>query len=172
MSTAGDLYGLRGCIDNIADTAKGALKSGAVAENEREDLRQAIKTFEVSVAAILKDLPDQSKLNLVSIINSAFTVGRMCGLSETVMSAVTSYGKRLHTAKMRNAKAEKPRQKAINEAITAALKGRRPVSRFSKEATAHLDDVNRWLERRGEKPVLVDVIRRELEKRAAQTPRS
>jgi hypothetical protein len=170
MSNDTDLLLVADAIENILDVANRELQSGLVAVGDLESLGQAIKTFDISVAAILRDLPPQSKLNLVSIINSVFTIGETCGLSKTVVKKVRLYRRHRHSAKMRKTKAQKPRQKAIDEAIDVV--GSPVTSRFYKEATVRLDGANRWLERHGHEPVSVDVIYRRLKSRAAKKPRS
>jgi hypothetical protein len=171
-NNGGDPNGLRAVIENILDVANGDLQSGLVSVAELEGLRRSLRAFEISAAAILKDLPDQSKLNLVSIINSVFTIGSTCGLSITTVKNITRYNKRRQAAKARKARAEKPRQELIDNAINAALKGRAVTSRFSKEAAAILNDVNRLLGDCGQEPIKVDVIRHRLENRAGKKPQS
>lgn len=172
MSDEKDANGLLAAIDTIAETAEGALKSGAVAENDQEELQLAIKAFKISVAAILKDMSDQSKINLVSIINGAFTIGMTCGLSETVVNGVTNYNKHRHAAKMRAKKAQQPKRIAREKAITAVLGDRRPDSNLWAEATKLLPKVNKRLESDGfDRDTTAKPIYESLQTRSG-TPRS
>jgi hypothetical protein len=172
MSDEKDANGLCAAIDTIVETAKAALKSGAVAENEREELQFALARFERSTGELSRHLPDSSKLELLSVITGAFTIGMTAAVSDSVVASTkreqAAIGRKAREAAM----ATDPKGAALVDAIRAEIGGRPPDKITWKFANSIRDQINSRLRAKGFEGVSADTIRRRAAKIMDKSPRS
>ena len=96
---------------------------------------------------------------VAKLMLSAWSLGTAAAVAPEVQQKLNEW----QTAKMREAKAEKPEERALSVAIEAELKGRE-FQQPKKEAGAMLSAVNARLAETGHKPVSLDTIFRRLKK--------
>ena len=139
------------------------------------DVAARIKQAVAEVKSVIEDHPQHSvQIHALNELYNALAYAFEIGSTATLTPQVAAFAKCEQAAQGRNGRAlhNAPRVAALESAIASVLNGHRPTQRFSKEAAAILTPVNEWLVARRHKPAKVDVIRRRLEKRSGEIPRS
>jgi len=131
-------------------------KFEGINEKLGESFRQLSKLIDLT-------MNDQSSALAHDLLAKIMVGSWLTGTAAAVAPEVKGQFDNLKTSKMRRARSGKPEELALDEAVEAERNGR-PVLQPKKEAGAMLRDVNARLKAAGHAEVLIDVVRRRLEK--------